>query len=301
MNRFDPILPSFSVSQVRSAATCPRIFYFDTIKSRAEGQGRTYVTRVWKSSDRITACGSLFHNAVAQFQNRATTDPELRDATHFAYRNPNANPSTQDHPVFRAASQLLSNHCLNLSLYHTRTMDQQAAFTKATNHYLLDLVKIIQHAANDPNRPEPDHLLLELFGDNRRAVNVTFQVGVRNEQVNVRGILDYIFYDRRKAGHWIIDYKLTPANQPNNDLFQVSLYSLMHHIQHRTQAGVSVTYLYPQPRHLELTWDQVRANESIVYKLLASMREWSQYDETTRTGLKPPGEPTVCSSCRWRR
>ncbi|ADV62084.1 AAA ATPase [Isosphaera pallida ATCC 43644] len=300
MNQFDPIPPTFSVSQVRSAATCPRLFYFDTVKSRVEGLGRTYVTRVWKSSDRITACGSLFHNAVAQFQKHASSNPELCDATEFTYHNPTTSPPTQDHPVFRAASKLLSNHCINLSVFHTRSPDQKAAFTQAVNHYLRELVEIIRHAANDPTRPSPEQLLLELFGDTRRAVNVTFQVGKQNEQINVRGILDYIFYDRRRAGHWIIDYKLTPAHHPNNDLFQVSLYSLMHDIQHDTQPGVAVTYLHPQPQRFELSWDQVKANAPIVHNLLASMREWSRYDETTQTGLKPPGEPSICPSCRWR-
>ena len=31
------------------------------------------------------------------------------------------------------------------------------------------------------------------------------------------------------------------------------------------------------------------------------MAAWVVYDETSKTGLKPPGEPSLCSVCTWNR
>ena len=128
---------------------------------------------------------------------------------------------------------------------------------------------------------------------------MTFQVGPHGEPVRVTGILDYVFYDWRTAHHRIIDYKLTPAGEPSNDLFQVALYALMHNVQHRTEPDVGVLYLHPERRMVELSWEQVHGQRHKLFDLLASMAEWVRYDEASGTGLKPPGEPSYCPLCKW--
>ena len=109
-----------------------------------------------------------------------------------------------------------------------------------------ELADIVAYARS---RGKPaGEILDQMFGDRRRRVDVTFQVGPAGEPVHVTGILDYVFYDWRTENHRILDYKLTPAHQPSNDLFQVGLYALMHHVQHRTQPDVGVLYLHPRRR-----------------------------------------------------
>ena len=144
-----------------------------------------------------------------------------------------------------------------------------------------------------------DEVLEQLFGDRRRRVDVTFQVGPAGEPVRVTGILDYVFYDWRTASHRILDYKLTTASEPGNDLFQVSLYALMHHIQHRTEPDVGVLYLHPERPMVEMTWEQVHGQRYKLFDLLASMAGWVGYDEASGKGLRPPGEPSYCPLCKW--
>ena len=109
---------------------------------------------------------------------------------------------------------------------------------------MRELAQIVAYARS---RGKPaGEILDQMFGDRRRRVEVTFPVGPAGEPVHVTGILDYVFYDWRTERHRIIDYKLTPADQPTKDLFQVSLYALMHHHQHRTRPDVGVLYLHPE-------------------------------------------------------
>jgi hypothetical protein len=117
----------------------------------------------------------------------------------------------------------------------------------------------------------------------------------------VTGAIDYVFYDWRVKSHRIVDYKLTPATHPNKDLFQIYTYALMHHHQHGTRPRVTVFYLHPDRVPIESSWEKVEQEQHKVYDLLASMVAWSRYDEKTGAGLKPPGDVTYCSSCRWNR
>src|SRR5262249_21147484 len=154
---------------------------------------------------------------------------------------------------------------------------QQQALIRALGIYMGELADIVGDARA---RGKPaQEILDQLFGDRRRRVEVTFQVGPEGEPVRVTGILDYVFYDWRTAHHRIVDYKLTPSREPSNDLFQVALYALMHNVQHRTEPDVGVLYLHPERRMVELTWDQVFEQRHKLFDLLASLAQWARYDE----------------------
>ena len=59
----------FTVSQIRAAAACPRILYFDAADARARGLKQPAVTRIWKTAQEGegAACGTLFHAAIERF------------------------------------------------------------------------------------------------------------------------------------------------------------------------------------------------------------------------------------------
>jgi len=279
---------TFSVSEVRVAATCPRISYFDAEYSRRKGLKTRSVTRLWKAGGGETAGGTLFHNAVEAFNRRALDAPEVRDAL-------NGDPDPR--AVERQLRAFLNHHCVDLDALARRPPSQQQAFTRTVGVYMGELSDIVGDALT---RGKPAGKILEqLFGDSRRRVDVTFQVGPHGEQVRVTGILDYVFYDWRTSHHRILDYKLTPSGEPSNDLFQVALYALMHNVQHRTEPDVAVLYLHPDRLMVELKWNQVNDQRHKLFDLLASMAEWVRYDETSQAGLRPPGEPSYCPLCKW--
>jgi CRISPR/Cas system-associated exonuclease Cas4 (RecB family) len=279
---------TFTVSEVRVAATCPRISYFDAEATRRKGLKTRAMTRLWKAGDAETACGSLFHNAIEAFNRRALEAAEVRAAVEEA-----ADPRA----IEQRLRAYLNVNCVNLDTLATKPASQQQAFIRAVEVYMGELADIIGDARS---RGKPAGEVIDhLFGDRRRRVDVTFQVGARGEPVRVTGTLDYVFYDWRTAHHRVIDYKLTPAGEPSNDLFQVALYALMHTVQHRTTPDVGVLYLHPERRMVELSWDEVHGQRHKLFDLLASLAEWVRYDERGGAGLKPPGEPSWCPHCKW--
>ena len=282
---------SFSVSEVRVAASCPRILYFDAEETRRGNLWPRAMTYIWKASnDDSTACGSVFHHAVERFNLKARRAPEVR-AVLDGPDDPEA--------IERGLRTFLNGQCIDLDALARKDVRERQAFVHAIAVYMRELAQIVAYARS---RGKPaGEILDQMFGDRRRRVEVTFPVGPAGEPVHVTGILDYVFYDWRTESHRIIDYKLTPADQPTKDLFQVSLYALMHHHQHHTHPDVGVLYLHPERKVFELSWEKVEGHRHRVYDLLASMAAWVVYDETSRSGLKPPGEPSLCAVCKWNR
>jgi CRISPR/Cas system-associated exonuclease Cas4 (RecB family) len=278
----------FTVTQVRSAAACPRLLYFDAV--RARGQKAPAVTRIWKTGrdDEGSACGSLFHAAVERFNGQALHDPVVLQALR---------PGRDAADLARELLAHVYRQHVKRDALFGKAAAQQQAFLAALQRYVGELADILVHALGC-GKPA-DEVLEQMFGDRRRRVDVTFEVGPAGEPVRVTGTLDYVFYDWRTAHNRIVDYKLTPADRPTDDLFQVALYALMHHKQHGTEPDVGVLYLHPDRRMIEKPWDAVYAERHVVFNLLASMREWQQYDEATGRGLRPPGEPVYCDVCRW--
>jgi hypothetical protein len=263
---------------------------FDTADAVARKLRQISVTRIWKAGrTEATACGTLFHAALDSFNRQSAGDPAVLE---LFTKSPDRDA------LGHGLLNLLYRQHVDRDVLFTRSAERQQAFIDALRTYLRELADIVIHARASGKPPE--EILEELFGDRCRRVDVTFSVGPSAEPVHVTGVLDYVFYDWRTGRNRIIDYKLTPADKPSNDLFQVCIYALMHHVQHGTEPGVGVLYLHPARQMIEKTWEQVFAERHVVYNLLASMREWVAYDESTRSGTKPPGEPVYCDVCRWR-
>lgn len=284
------MLYHFSVTQLRTAATCPRIHYFDLTRARQEGLPRPSPTRVWLAGSRVqTGGGALFHHVVERFNRLAAEAPEVLQAVEEA---------EGQLPLKQALMRFVNANCVDLNKLASRSVPLRQAFIATLQSYFSELAEIVNYALS--NGVAPTEVVAQLFGDKRRRVDVTFRVSDGHE-AHVTGAIDYVFFDWRTNRHRIVDYKLTPADHVNRDLFQVCAYSLMHHHQHGTEASAAVFYLHPERRIVEKSWNQVLDERHKVYDLLASMVGWAEYDEETGSGLKPPGNPIWCAGCKWNR
>ena len=233
--------------------------------------------------------GGSFHRLADPRGRYVPADPVLRRRPHPACAAPPAGEQGLLHHIY-------SRFVPRQKLYRA-TGPQQQAFIAALGRYVGELANILAYAVSQ-EMPVAE-ILEHMFGDRRRRVDAVFAVGAAGESVRVAGILDFVFYDWRRARRRMIDYKLTPGHRPANDLFQVCIYVLMHHVQHGTEPDVGVLYLHPQRQMVEKPWEQIHAERHTIYDLLASMAAWVCYDERAGRGRKPVGEPSVCGHCRW--
>src|SRR5947209_8366768 len=152
---------TFSVSEVRVAATCPRIAYFDAEHARSHALKTKSVTRLWKAGDTETACGSLFHNAVEAFNRRALAAPEVRAAVE---------EETDPRAIERRLRTFLNFNCVNLDALARKPPVQQQGLSRALGIYMGELADIVGDA-RARGRPAVE-ILEQLFGDRRRRVDV---------------------------------------------------------------------------------------------------------------------------------
>jgi uncharacterized protein len=281
-------LVHFNVTQLRVAATCPRLHWFDTRATRARGDGQTVVSRIWRNGGATPGGGALFHTAVERFNAAARSSDEVLSALE----TPGDAECLQ-----QALMRWFNASCLDLDALAARPVPLRRGFISAVQVYMEELARLAVHA-RAAGQPAAE-LRSQLFGDSRKRVDVTFHVG-DDVHVHVTGAIDYVYFDPRLGKHRIVDYKLTPATSPNSDLFQVFTYALMHHHQHGTRPDVAVFYLHPARSVREARWEEVDAARGRVHELIASMVAWADH-ATGAGGLPPPGDRACCGSCKHER
>lgn len=280
-------LHHLTVTQLRLGATCPRVHYFDAVWSRQHPGRPRRVSMLWKSGG-APAGGAMFHRGVERFTRLADGLPEVGAAIDHA------GSAAELH---RALGGVFTERCYDPALA-SKPVQFQRGFSDALFVYFEELANLAWSAR--AAGVATTEIVSHLFGDPRKAVDVTFDLG-DGPAVRVTGIVDHVFYDWRKRRHRILDYKLTPSDRPDADLVQVSTYALMHDRQHGTKPDVAVYYLHPERRMVERTWEDVDAGRAAIYDALASMVAWEAFDEATGAGLRPPGDPSACGGCTWRR
>lgn len=280
----------FTVSQIRVAASCPRILFFDALENQRRRATAPRITRIWEQGEsETTAGGSLFHATVEKFNRLAGRGDVVRQIVRRA---------TSKEELLHAIMGYLMKECINRNQLLKKSPSVIANLSKCIETYMGELADIIHYAKTI--HKDPDEIVDQLFADMPKRVDVTFHVGPERQPVHVTGRLDYVFFDWRDERLRIVDYKLAPATNPNKDQFQVAIYALMYHHQHRFHCDAAVFYLHPARHVVEMSWEQVESQRGKVYNLLASMVEWSRYSAESGIGLLPPGETAYCGSCKWR-
>ena len=279
----------FTVTQLRIAASCPRILYFDADDNRRYRRRIPQTTRIWEPGSATTAGGTLFHNAIEKFNRLAGQNPAFRSLL---------NRSADRETLFRDLMSFFSSQAVNRSALSEKSSDVIVNFSQCVEVYLGELADIIHYGRESGRTTE--QIAAQLFAPLPRSVDVTFHVGPRRQPVHITGRLDYVFFDWRTDTLRILDYKLTPAQRPGKDHFQVATYALLYHHQHQYECDAGVFYLHPVRQLVELKWAEIWALRHKVYDLMASMAEWVRFDVEAGAGLQPPGNPEYCEACRWR-
>ncbi len=283
-------LRHLTVTQLRTAATCPRIHYFDSIESAKHPGEPPRQTRLWLPGTRQqVGGGALFHTVVERFNRQAKKDTRLLGLVEEA---------EGEVQLTQSLMRYVNETCIDLQRLSKKPVQLRRVLVDALFQYFEELSSLINYALS--NGREAREVMFEMFGDGRRRVDVTFHFP-HHEAAHVTGAIDYIYYDWRLGSHRVIDYKLTPHEHVNRDLFQVSAYALMHHHQHDTEPAAAVFYRYPERRVFDKSWGQIKSERYKVYNLLASMVQWQQFDEVTGKGLRPPGDVTWCAGCKWNK
>ena len=157
-------LDHYTVTQVRAAATCPRIHYFDAAHTRASGSKKPTMTRIWTvGNGEAAAGGAMFHRVVERFNRQALRAPDV----HVAVERAEAPAQlTQD------LLKYINATCIDLVALSKKTVPLRMGFTRALHQYIGELAQILTYGRS--RDIAPGKAIEFLFGDSRKRVDVTF-------------------------------------------------------------------------------------------------------------------------------
>src|SRR5579871_2956684 len=149
----------FTVTQIRSAAACPRILYFDVAHGRALGLLNSATSRIWKpgQDEEATACGALFHAAIEHFNGQAARDPTVRALL---------TASGESVSLAQGLLALIYRNHVKREVLFQKSAVQQEAFLAALRRYVGELADILVHARSCGK--SANEVLEEMFADRRR-------------------------------------------------------------------------------------------------------------------------------------
>jgi len=160
----------FNVSQVRTAAVCPRVFYFDAEYNRRVRPKSPAITRIGSAGQaETTACGTLFHAAIEKLNRTACQDPEVRRLA--------ATPDGPEHLHRNLLAHIYRTRVDQEGLFR-KSAPEQEAFMNVLRGYVGELADILCYALSrgkpvEEILDEGEHLRppqpQDFHGDERQA------------------------------------------------------------------------------------------------------------------------------------
>ena len=279
-----PIHPSFSVTKVRVAYSCPRLFYLNQ-----HFGGKT----LFLPSDNVKGIGSDFHKLAEEFTSIAKREPQFQ--TLFK-------PPVEQLNVEAIASQMQQLfYELSFYPYLQATIQKNPTQATALHQIWQGLTQLIGHWAKllIKNRRycTADVVIERTFiaGELPLEHNFTLPNGT---QQRLAGKLDSLVFDFEKQRLCVVEYKTYEPVDSSAQLAQVALYSYMLREKKQVPVDSAVYCVFPQFKAYYYPWEQL---EETVHQLtphkLQQMQQWLTWEAPQSDPPPPTSQPHLCEIC----
>lgn len=279
-----PPSDKISVTKVRVAFECPRLFY---LKQHFNSNTQ------FIPSDRQKAIGTNFHKLAANFTNIAKQEPRFKALFSL--------PAEQ----LKAENVAMEMQKLFYELvfypYLQTTIQTNPSEAAPLHQIWQGLTKLIRHWAEllVKNRRycNPDTVITSTLVAEEFSLEYNFNLPDGTQQ-KVTGILDSLVFDWEKNRFSVVDYKTYHPVDPSAQLAQVALYSYMLKEQKNLPVDSAVYCVLPEFKEYHYTWEQLENTvHSLIPHKLQQMRQWLTWKPPH---LNPPpvtSQAHLCDSC----
>ena len=276
---------SFSVTKVRVAFECPRLFYL------GDRWGGNMMFLPGGNSSKI---GTQFHKLADNFAFIAKQ--EARFSLLFK-------PKVEQLDV-SAIAQQMQQLFYELSFFPHLKATLQTNPGKATALYQLweALKGLIYHWAKllVQNRHYCSYtdVISKTLIAIKPAVKHSFQLADGKQQL-VQGRFDSVVYDFENHRLCVVEYKTYPAIDKSAQLAQVALYSYMLKEKLGVTIDSAVYSVLPNWEELTFTWDELEKTiHQLIPQKLQQMRQWRSWDAPQPNPPPPTTQPDLlCNIC----
>ncbi|NEO73354.1 DNA translocase FtsK, partial [Moorena sp. SIO3H5] len=246
----------FSVTQVRVALECPRLFY---LSKRFGGKP------IFIPQSHSPGIGTVFHQLCEQ-----CTDKLQQDSRFQALFSPTASQLDQ--------SQISSK--IQALLY------ELVVFPKITNQKIASILlqlwqglkSLIPHWTQllVANRGycQPEEVISKTFIAQEIKLSYNFTLPDGTQQ-RVNGKFDSLIFDCERDRYCVVDYKTYQPVDPSANLAQVALYSYMLHQEKGVAIDAAVYSVLPEFQEHYYSWEELQNTvHQLIPDKLQQMRQW---------------------------
>ncbi|WNZ23884.1 cell division protein FtsK [Leptolyngbya sp. NK1-12] len=278
---------SFSVTKVRVAFECARLFY---LAQRFDGKTQ------FLPKDQTRGIGNAFHELSDRFVQAALEHPQFQEL--FAAKPDQLNAE--------AIASQMQDAFFNLVFYPylQAKIERDPSTAPALNQLWQGLIGLIQQwtrlLVNNRRYCSADDLISKTFLAQELNVQHLFTLPDGSQQ-QVRGRFDSLVYDFEQRRLCVIEYKTYQSLDQSAQLAQVALYSYMLKERVGVPINSAVYSVLPDLRELTFTWDELEntVHQLIPHKLL-QMRHWAAWEPGQPNPPPPTSQPPLCEICPQR-
>nr|WP_250124382.1 DNA translocase FtsK [Chroococcidiopsis sp. CCMEE 29]UVD54593.1 DNA segregation ATPase FtsK/SpoIIIE S-DNA-T family [Chroococcidiopsis sp. CCMEE 29] len=279
---------SFSVTKVRVAFECPRLFYL--------GHRFGGIT-MFLPAGNSSGIGNAFHELSDQFVSLAK-----QDARFPALFEPAVNELT----VEVIASQLQQLfYELAFFPYLQATIQADPSKAPALHHLWQGLTQLIQRWAEllVGNRCycTAQEVISKTFLAQELSVKHSFTLADGTQQL-VRGRFDSLIYDFEHQRLCVVEYKTYKSIDQSAQLAQVALYTYMLRQKVGVPINSAVYSVIPELHELTFSWEQLETTvHHLVPQKLKQMQQWLTWEPPHPNPPPPTTQPQLCEICPQRK
>ncbi|QDZ41109.1 cell division protein FtsK [Euhalothece natronophila Z-M001] len=277
--------PKFTVSDVRVAFECPRLFYL----SKHFG-GRT----LFVPSNQPKGIGQPFHKLADKFIKLAKTNPEFKELFK---------PSAKDLDV-----EYISQEMQRLFYEQTffpileKVATSKPETVPALQQVWEGLRGLINHWAEllVSNRFYSNYhnVISKTFVSQELSMTCDYPLPKKKTQ-KIEGKFDTLIRDLKKDRFCMVEYKTYAPVDSAAQLAQVALYSYILHLQKQQPVDSAVYCVLPEFKNYYYTWEELKdtVHELTPFKL-QQMRDWLQWEPSQPDPPPETNQPEkLCPIC----
>ncbi|MBA3923236.1 MAG: PD-(D/E)XK nuclease family protein, partial [Nostocaceae cyanobacterium] len=274
---------SLSVTKVRVALECPRLFYLN----------HKFASKtVFLPSDISIGIGNIFHDLANKFVNLAINEPKFEE-----FFQPVAAQLQVDEVAAKMQNLFYKLKFSTYLLEADKTEVNQAALLQVWQ----GLQRLIKHLAKlliiNRRYCSANTVIARTFVSEENKLEHYFHLPNGTQQ-RVAGIFDCLVFNLELQRLCVVEFKTYHPIDPSAQLAQVALYSYMLWKKKKVPVDSAVYCVLPEFKEYHYTWEEL---ENTVHQLiphkLQQMQQWLTWEPPQ---LNPPPsttQPELCKIC----
>ncbi|MBD2185867.1 PD-(D/E)XK nuclease family protein [Planktothrix sp. FACHB-1355] len=277
---------SFSVTKVRVAFECPRLFY---LKQHFNGNTQ------FLPDDRTKGIGTIFHKLAEEFISTAKREPQFQ-----ALFDPPVEKLKAD-AIATQIQQLFYIQVFYPSYLQTAIQQQDANQATALHQIWQGLTKLIRHwtelLIKNRRYCRADAVISRTLVTGEFSLEHNFILPDGTQQKLI-GRLDSLVFDFENKRLCVVEYKTYEPVDPSAQLAQVSLYSYMLKEKKNVPVDSAVYCVFPEFKEYRYSWEQLENTvHQVIPHKLQQMREWLSWKPPHPNPPPPTPQAHLCQIC----